>query len=105
MDTQGRVLRFDSFSKILVPGARLGFVTGARVCVGSWTLSKMTTGMDMSAAFQVQSFTIRRWPMYEWHLINGCVLCNCAEAFLKAITSFGRLDFALGVLKQLDAMP
>lgn len=28
MDVDGRVLRFDSFSKVLAAGARLGFVTG-----------------------------------------------------------------------------
>lgn len=28
MDTEGRVLRFDSFSKVLSSGLRLGFVTG-----------------------------------------------------------------------------
>ena len=30
MDTEGRVLRFDSFSKILSSGIRLGFVTGPK---------------------------------------------------------------------------
>jgi aromatic amino acid aminotransferase I / 2-aminoadipate transaminase len=29
LDTDGRVLRLDSFSKVLVPGARLGWVTGS----------------------------------------------------------------------------
>lgn len=28
MDTEGRVIRFDSFSKVLSSGLRLGFVTG-----------------------------------------------------------------------------
>jgi len=28
MDTEGRVMRFDSFSKIITPGIRLAFVTG-----------------------------------------------------------------------------
>ena len=30
LDTEGRVLRFDSFSKILSSGIRLGFVTGPK---------------------------------------------------------------------------
>ena len=30
LDTEGRVIRFDSFSKILSSGIRLGFVTGPR---------------------------------------------------------------------------
>jgi kynurenine/2-aminoadipate aminotransferase len=33
LDTEGRVLRFDSFSKILSSGIRLGFVTGPRELV------------------------------------------------------------------------
>lgn len=33
LDTQGRVLRFDSFSKILCPGARLGFATGPPILI------------------------------------------------------------------------
>ncbi|XP_071452642.1 kynurenine/alpha-aminoadipate aminotransferase, mitochondrial-like [Hetaerina americana] len=33
MDTEGRVLRFDSFSKILSSGIRLGFVTGPKQLV------------------------------------------------------------------------
>ena len=30
LDTEGRVIRFDSFSKILSSGVRLGFVTGPK---------------------------------------------------------------------------
>ena len=30
LDTEGRVIRFDSFSKILSSGIRLGFVTGPK---------------------------------------------------------------------------
>ena len=33
MDTDGRVLRFDSFSKIVSSGLRLGFVTGPKPLV------------------------------------------------------------------------
>lgn len=29
MDTDGRVLRFDSFSKVIAPGSRIGWITGA----------------------------------------------------------------------------
>lgn len=33
LDTDGRVLRVDSFSKIVAPGSRLGFVTGHKTLV------------------------------------------------------------------------
>ncbi|WWD19930.1 hypothetical protein CI109_104402 [Kwoniella shandongensis] len=33
LDTDGRVLRVDSFSKIVAPGSRLGFITGHKVLV------------------------------------------------------------------------
>lgn len=40
LDTDGRVLRVDSFSKIVAPGSRLGFVTGHKVLVEKIMLTR-----------------------------------------------------------------
>lgn len=37
MDTDGRVLRLDSFSKVIVPGSRLGWVTGSEQIIERYT--------------------------------------------------------------------
>ncbi len=49
MDTEGRVLRLDSFSKVMTPGLRIGYATGPRPLIDKlekhmqvldcWTLS------------------------------------------------------------------
>ena len=37
LDTDGRVLRLDSFSKVLAPGARIGWVTGPEQLISTYT--------------------------------------------------------------------
>ena len=58
MDTDGRVLRFDSFSKILSAGARLGWVSGPGPLVERIVLHSMTTNLQPSGLSQAILLTI-----------------------------------------------
>jgi len=53
MDTEGRVLRFDSFSKIMSSGLRVGFVTGPATLVNRIELHMQTSSMHTSSLSQV----------------------------------------------------
>ena len=48
LDTEGRVIRFDSFSKILSSGVRLGFVTGPKELIQRIVLHMQVTKMKYS---------------------------------------------------------
>jgi len=53
MDTEGRVIRFDSFSKILSSGIRLGFVTGPKPIVDRVMLHMQVSVLHASSLSQV----------------------------------------------------
>ena len=53
MDTEGRVLRFDSFSKILSSGIRLGFVTGPKPLVKQIMLHMQVSVINAASLSQV----------------------------------------------------
>lgn len=53
MDTEGRVLRFDSFSKIMSSGLRTGFVTGPKQLLRQIELHMQTSSMHSSSLSQV----------------------------------------------------
>ena len=53
MDTDGRVLRFDSFSKILSSGIRLGFVTGPKPLVNQIMLHMQVSVISAASLSQV----------------------------------------------------
>lgn len=53
MDTEGRVLRFDSFSKIMSAGLRTGFVTGPARLLRQMELHMQTSSMHASSLSQV----------------------------------------------------
>jgi len=53
LDTEGRVIRFDSFSKILSSGIRLGFVTGPRPLIERVVLHMQVSVLHASSLSQV----------------------------------------------------
>ncbi|XP_042889003.1 kynurenine/alpha-aminoadipate aminotransferase, mitochondrial-like isoform X1 [Penaeus japonicus] len=53
MDTEGRVIRFDSFSKVLSSGLRLGYVTGPKPLVERIVLHKQVSILHASSISQV----------------------------------------------------
>ena len=48
LDTEGRVIRFDSFSKIFVPGFRVGYVSGNPEIVRHFELFKQSSNLHTS---------------------------------------------------------
>ena len=54
MDTDGRVLRFDSFSKIVSSGLRLGFVSGPAPLVDRIVLHGQAVSLHPSGVSQVR---------------------------------------------------
>ncbi|KAI8914183.1 pyridoxal phosphate-dependent transferase [Gorgonomyces haynaldii] len=58
LDTDGRVLRFDSFSKVLSAGARIGWVTGPAPLVHLIILDGMSSNLHPSGISQVLLYTL-----------------------------------------------
>ena len=62
LDTEARVVRFDSFSKILSSGIRLGFATGPRPLINQIVLHMQASVMHTSSLSQVlASELISNW--------------------------------------------
>lgn len=53
LDTDGRVIRFDSLSKVLSSGIRLGYVTGPRELVEPITYHMQVSVLHASSLSQV----------------------------------------------------
>ena len=53
LDTDGRVLRYDSFSKVLSSGIRLGYVTGPKPLIERIMLHKQVSDLHASSLSQV----------------------------------------------------
>ncbi|CAO3657714.1 unnamed protein product [Umbelopsis ramanniana] len=75
MDVDGRVLRFDSLSKILSAGLRLGWVTGPKELVDRIIMHTMVTNLQASGVPQAMAATL----LNQWGL----------EGFFKHIDSVG----------------
>ncbi|KAF9159054.1 hypothetical protein BGX21_003461 [Mortierella sp. AD011] len=58
MDVDGRVLRFDSMSKILSSGLRVGWATGPEELVNCMNLITMTSNLQPSSVAQAITYTL-----------------------------------------------
>ena len=58
LDTEGRVLRFDSFSKVLSSGIRLGFVTGPPPLIERINLHMQASVLHASSLSQVIAYEL-----------------------------------------------
>ncbi len=75
MDTQGRVLRLDSFSKVLSSGMRLGMVTGPTAFVKRMDLVLQASALHTSAVSQMLAFKLlTHWGVDGW---NGHIRSVC----------------------------
>jgi len=62
MDVEGRVLRFDSFSKLLSAGFRLGYVTGPTDIVNHIITHIQSTSLNCSGPSQIMSWKLlQKW--------------------------------------------
>ena len=73
MDTEGRVLRFDSFSKILSSGMRVGFATGPKPLIERIVLHMQVLPFKKSSYFL---FTIR-FPLLRSPLCRPTPFPRC----------------------------
>jgi hypothetical protein len=60
IDTENRVLRFDSFSKVLSSGLRVGFVTGAKPLIHRIELHVQASVLHTSALPQVFFLSLQK---------------------------------------------
>lgn len=58
LDTQGRVLRFDSFSKVLSSGLRIGWVTAAKPLIQAIELQIQSSYLHCSTMSQVLTYNL-----------------------------------------------
>lgn len=99
MDTDGRVLRFDSMSKVLSSGLRLGFCTGPaplveRLVLHMQTAALCTSGLSQAAALSL----LRRWGDDGWaaHVVSVQALyrarrdhfISCAQKHLTGLAEW-----------------
>ena len=62
LDVDGRVLRFDSFSKILSSGLRLGFVTGPKPLIERIMLHMQVSSMHTTSLSQFIAYDLlNKW--------------------------------------------
>ncbi|AMD22181.1 HGL159Wp [Eremothecium sinecaudum] len=62
LDTEGRVIRLDSFSKVLAPGTRLGWVVGAKHILEAYLrLHEMTVQSPSGFSTSIVSGLLNRW--------------------------------------------
>lgn len=61
-DTDGRVIRMDSFSKVLAPGVRIGWITGSAKLLSAYvSLHEMTIQAPAGFAQSIVAGTLNRW--------------------------------------------
>jgi len=61
-DTEGRVVRFDSFSKILSPGMRVGWITAPNKFLSKIVQDLQSTSLNPSGLSEVFAYTtLKEW--------------------------------------------
>lgn len=68
LDTEGRVLRFDSFSKILAAGLRVGWVTGPQPLIRKICLHKGASVISSASMSQVAIVLVRQIVKQDVHV-------------------------------------
>ena len=82
MDIDGRVIRVDSFSKIIAPGSRLGFITGHKYLVEK-IMNSRESATQCPSGISIATVTaiLRAWGSHEGfekhyvpHISSKCLL-------------------------------
>jgi len=79
LDTEGRVIRFDSFSKVLSSGIRLGFVTGPKELIQRIVLHMQVSVLHASSLSQVVTASL----LEQWGRPGFYAHVDEVEAFYK----------------------
>jgi len=67
MDTDGRVLRLDSLSKVVSSGFRIGWVTGPKFLVERIQIDQQSNELHSSGISQVAAYTLlSKWGREGW---------------------------------------
>lgn len=99
MDVQGRVIRFDSFSKVLSSGMRIGTVTGPSAFVDKINLHTQATSLHTSGVSQmlalklldhmgVDGFRQHADQVALFYLKRRDVFMNCANKHLEGLATW-----------------
>jgi len=99
LDTEGRVIRFDSFSKILSSGIRIGFVTGPKPLIERLVLHMQVSVLHASSLSQViTSKLIEQWghegffnhidQVEQFYKKRRDRMCEAADKHLKGVCEY-----------------
>ncbi|CAG8574289.1 2080_t:CDS:2, partial [Ambispora gerdemannii] len=79
LDTDGRVLRFDSMSKILSAGSRVGWVTGPAPLIGKIEIASQSTNLTPSFITQAIIYALLK----NWKIPGFLIHVDKVTAFYK----------------------
>eukprot|EP01117_Protostelium_nocturnum_P003432 TRINITY_DN1445_c0_g1_i1.p1 TRINITY_DN1445_c0_g1~~TRINITY_DN1445_c0_g1_i1.p1 ORF type:complete len:429 (-),score=123.17 TRINITY_DN1445_c0_g1_i1:60-1346(-) len=99
MDIEGRVLRFDSFSKVISAGLRIGWVAGPKELVERIQLDQQSSALHPSGMSQILILELlKSWGTEGWekqilkvretYAQRRDFLMNCAEKYLKGLAEW-----------------
>jgi 2-aminoadipate transaminase len=99
MDTEGRVVRLDSFSKIFAPGLRIGYASGPPEIVWQFVLFKQSSNLHTSMFIQAllhkymstgghDAFREHIRKNCEFYLTNRDAMVEAAREFLPPEVSY-----------------
>lgn len=108
MDVDGRVMRFDSLSKVLSSGFRIGFATGPKPLIERLVLHMQTSALCTSGMSQACVMALlRRWGEDGWedHVSQVQALYRrrrdhfiaCAERHLHGLAEWGKPEAGMFV--------
>jgi len=112
LDTDARVIRFDSFSKIFSSGMRLGFVTGPKPLIDRVNLHTQASNLHPTGITQAMVLALlKHWGEEGWeaHLENVCNFyktqrdhfLKSAEKHLSGLVKWGRPNAGMFVWMKL----
>jgi len=92
LDTEGRVVRLDSFSKIFAPGLRIGYASGPGAIIRQFVLFKQSSNLHTSMFIQeilvnyLQSFGHQN---FREHIKRNCLLYRTnRDAMITAVKKY-----------------
>ena len=103
MDTEGRVIYVGSFSKILSPGIRVGYVIANRAVISKLTVAKQVSDVHTNLMFQMIACDMLTKYDIDAHIARVCdmyrakrdAMCQAIEAYFPAACSYERPDGGL----------
>ena len=103
MDTEGRVIYVGSFSKILSPGIRVGYVLANRTVISKLTVAKQVSDVHTNLMFQMIACDMLTKYDIDAHIARICdmyrakrdAMCEAIEKYFPKECSYERPDGGL----------